>query len=87
LLGSKGYSELKQAHNDIKASGSTFSGDSKYFTAEFKGIVGEYKLKDAAPIVFNELADPPKLIVIDEATHLSALEAQVLDKYMNEVGG
>lgn len=87
ILGNKGYSELKQAHNDIKASGSIFSGDSKYFTAEFKDIIGEYKLKDDAPIVFNELADPPKLIVIDEATHLSALEAQVLDKYMNKVGG
>lgn len=59
--------------------------DCEYFTVESVNGVPVIKLKRNA-ITFNKLDKTPKKIILDEATHLSSLELQLIDAYAESVG-
>ena len=59
--------------------------DSEYFTIKVvNGAAAVILKKDK--IKFNTLDKIPKKLILDEATHLSALELQLLDAYAESVG-
>jgi hypothetical protein len=59
--------------------------DNKYFTIKVINGVSTVVLKKDQ-IKFNTLDKIPKKLILDEATHLSALELQLLDAYAESVG-
>ena len=59
--------------------------DCQYFTVEDVNGVAVIKLKRDS-IKFNKLAKTPKKLFLDEATHLSALEIQILDAFAESIG-
>lgn len=90
ILGNNVYSEIKSDINSTiyNTTNKKFISDSKYFDVwEGEDGFAKFKLKDDANIVFNTLQNSPKLLMIDEATHLNTIEAQILDKYMKSIGG
>ena len=58
--------------------------DNKYFIIESVNKVPVIKLKRDA-LTFNKLSKIPKKLILDEATHLSSLEMQILDAYAESV--
>ena len=59
--------------------------DCQYFTVEDINGVAVIKLKRDS-LKFNKLAKTPKKLFLDEATHLSALEIQILDAFAESIG-
>ena len=76
ILGNEAYADIFKTHTK------------DYFDYyESDNGFANFVLKDDAKILFNQLDKVPKLLLIDEATHLSSIKAQILDTYMREVGG
>lgn len=61
------------------------SYDSEFFTIETVNGSSVLKLKREA-LAFNKLEHEPKKIFLDEATHLSTLEIQILDAFSESIG-
>lgn len=84
------YLEIKKDIDTISwdDNNQKLSRESKFFTVHETpdGFI-QYSLKKDAPIKFKDVENIPKLLIIDEATHLSSIEAQILNEYMKKVGG
>lgn len=81
LLGADQYDKIKTEFESIN---STSDYDGTYFSIH-EGSDGFIKLKlKADSITFNSNVQAPKAIYIDEATHLTTLQAQLIDAYAKE---
>lgn len=90
ILGDTQYVDLISAIQNSEINNSlTITGElSKYISAHnYNGEFKTFFLKPDAPIKFDDKADIPKILIIDEATHLNTIEALILDKYMESIGG
>lgn len=85
ILGSQQYSEIE---NDLKIAykDETLAQESKYYHVYLNnGIVTA--VIHPENITFNILEDTPKLLIIDEATHIPSVYLEILNEYMKKTGG
>nr|DAU84779.1 MAG TPA: REGULATOR OF NONSENSE TRANSCRIPTS 1 MEDIATED DECAY, ZINC-FINGER, ATP-BINDING [Caudoviricetes sp.] len=83
ILGKEQWIKIKTEYDNFNSTGPF---DGTYFsTSEGKDELLKLKLKTSA-IQFNNVAKPPKAIYIDEATHLSTLQAEIISEYAHSVG-
>lgn len=73
----------KSTYDAIKNADPT---NNEYFTIFNSNGGTLVKLKDNSKITFSSVSPTPKAIYIDEATHLSTVEALILDAYAKQVG-
>lgn len=88
ILGDTQYESLNKAikESDWDTNKNVLS-ENDFFTA-FENNIGIINFKlDKSKIKFNILENSPKLLIIDEATHIPSVMAQVLDEYMQQTGG
>lgn len=85
LLGNDQYNNIKAEFDKVKITKDQTSYDCEFFTVEQINGSSVVKLKRDA-IKFQTLENIPKKLFLDEATHLSALEIQILDAYAESVG-
>ena len=85
LLGNEQYNQIKTQFEQaiVPVDDSVYECD--FFTLQKVNGTSILKLKREA-ITFNVLENIPKKLFLDEATHLSALEIQLLDAYAESVG-
>lgn len=86
ILGEQTWQEIKQDLG-IKLNEDTekLESDPKYFDAWADNFVHTKIKKDA--IKFNPIKDAPELLIIDEATHIPAPVAQILNEFQAAHGG
>lgn len=85
ILGAQQYSEIE---NDLKIAykDEALAQESKYYHVYLNnGIVTA--VIHPENITFNTLEDTPKLLIIDEATHIPSVYLQILNEYMKKTGG
>lgn len=86
LLGEKQLSDITTEFNKIKNGNTIKTHDSKYFTSY--PVNGHVIIKLKPNVIdFNTLEKIPKKIFLDEATHLSSLELQILNEYAKKTNG
>lgn len=85
ILGPQQYAEIEQ---DLKIgySKGSLATESKYYHVYLNnGIVTA--VIHPENITFNTLEDTPKLLIIDEATHIPSVYLEILNEYMKKTGG
>lgn len=85
ILGAQQYSKIE---NDLKIAykDEALAQESKYYHVYLNnGIVTA--VIHPENITFNTLEDTPKLLIIDEATHIPSVYLQILNEYMKKTGG
>lgn len=85
ILGKEQLSAIRTEFGKVKNGKTIEKFDCEYFTVEPVNGVAVVKLKRDA-IKFNKLTKIPKKLFLDEATHLSALEIQILDAFAESIG-
>ena len=86
ILGTDQLNKIRAEFDKVKMSKKSKEPyDCEYFSVKpFKGEIVISLKKNA--LKFNTLPKIPKKLFLDEATHLSSLEAQILDAYAESVG-
>jgi hypothetical protein len=85
ILGKEQLTAIRTEFGKVKNGKTIEKFDCEYFTVEPVNGVAVVKLKRDA-IKFNKLAKTPKKLFLDEATHLGALEIQILDAFAESIG-
>ena len=85
LLGNDLLSKIVTELDKVSNGDTIQNHDSEYFTVYPVSGSAVIKLKPES-IKFNTLEKTPKKIFLDEATHLSSLELQILNEYAKQVG-
>lgn len=85
ILGKEHLTAIRTEFGKVKNGKKIEPFDCQYFTVEEVNGVAVVKLKRDA-IKFNKLTKTPKKLFLDEATHLSALEIQILDAFAESIG-
>lgn len=85
ILGKDQLTAIRTKLDEVKNGNEINKFECEYFTVENVNDVAVIKLKKDA-LKFKTLPKIPKKIFLDEATHLSALEIQILDAYAESVG-
>lgn len=88
ILGDQLYNDISSSIQKVSYNNTTksFSNPSEYFDI-WEGTDQLAKTKLKKELTFNTLEGDPKIIMIDEATHLNSIWAQVLDQYARQKGG
>lgn len=85
ILGTEQLNAIRAEFSKVKNGDKIEPYDSDYFTVEGINGVAVVKLKRDS-LKFNKLEKIPKKLFLDEATHLSALEIQILDAFAESIG-
>lgn len=85
ILGKDQLTAIRTKLDEVKNGNEINKFECEYFTVENVNDVAVIKLKKDA-LKFKTLPKIPKKLFLDEATHLSALEIQILDAYAESVG-
>ena len=85
ILGKDQLAAIRIKLDEVKNSKEINKFECEYFTVENINDVAVIKLKKDA-LKFKTLPKIPKKLFLDEATHLSALEIQILDAYAESIG-
>lgn len=85
ILGTEQLNAIRAEFSKVKNGDKIETYDSEYFTVEGINGVAVVKLKRDS-LKFNKLEKTPKKLFLDEATHLSALEIQILDAFAESIG-
>lgn len=81
ILGAELHTKIKTEFNQIK--GDSFTGE---YITKTTGTDEFTKVNITDKVVFQKLTEIPAAIYIDEATHLTTVEALILSKYAESVG-
>lgn len=85
ILGKDELTAIRTKFDEVKNGNEINKFECEYFTVENVNDVAVVKLKRDA-LKFKTLPKTPKKLFLDEATHLSALEIQILDAYAESIG-
>lgn len=85
ILGKDQLTAIRTKLDEVKNGDEISKFECEYFTVENINDVAVIKLKKDA-LKFKTLPKIPKKLFLDEATHLSALEIQILDAYAESIG-
>ena len=85
ILGKDQLTAIRTKFDEVKNGKEINRFKCEYFTVENINGVAVVKLKKDA-LKFKTLPKTPKKLFLDEATHLSALEIQILDAYAESIG-
>ena len=85
ILGKDQLAAIRTKLDEVKNGNEINKFECEYFTVENVNDVAVVKLKRNA-LKFKTLPKIPKKLFLDEATHLSALEIQILDAYAESIG-
>lgn len=85
LVGEAQLKEIEAELNTLDNTGKIKPYSGKYFTVSNVNGSAVFTLNRGV-LTFNKLDKTPKKLIIDEATHLSSLELQILDEYAESVG-
>lgn len=85
ILGKNQLVAIRTKLDEVKNGNEINKFECEYFTVENINDVAVVKLKKDA-LKFKTLPKIPKKLFLDEATHLSALEIQILDAYAESIG-
>lgn len=85
ILGKDQLTAIRTKFDEVKNGNEINKFECEYFTVENVNDVAVIKLKKDA-LKFKTLPKIPKKLFLDEATHLSALEIQILDAYAESIG-
>lgn len=85
ILGKDQLAAIRTKFDEVKNGNEINKFECEYFTVENVNDVAVVKLKKDA-LKFKTLPKIPKKLFLDEATHLSALEIQILDAYAESIG-
>ena len=86
ILGETQYEAIDKIIKESNWDGKNVT-ENEFFKAFINDIgIINFKL-DRSKIKFNVIENSPKLLIIDEATHIPSIMAQILDEYMEQTGG